>query len=142
MEKGANRILTMDEIHYLLGNTCNLNCDFCCWDMRLPDSPFGFKKKIINQIVKTGIKKVTLSGGEPLCSNDFLKVLGYMKKSGLEVILHSNGLKINKSIAEKISPFISRVSLILDGPDEKIVSKMMERWEVPNLTEAHLVTTI
>ena len=42
----------MEEIHYLIGNSCNLNCDFCFWDIRMPDVHLDLKKKIIDEIVK------------------------------------------------------------------------------------------
>ncbi len=114
----------MKEIHYLLGNTCNLSCDFCFWDIRVKDVPLSFKKRIINEIVKTGIKKVTVSGGEPTCTNNFLEILEYMFKNDLEVILHTNGLKINSRNYKEIVPFIKRISLALDGSNKNISLKM------------------
>lgn len=88
----------MKEIHYLLGNTCNLNCDFCFWDKRTEAPPFLSKKQIVNEIIKTGIRKVTVSGGEPTCTKDFLEIIKYMSDSGLDIVLHTNGLNINPRI--------------------------------------------
>lgn len=124
----------MEEIHYLLGNVCNLNCDFCFWDIRVPDVSIDFKKKIIDQIVDSGIKKVTISGGEPLCTNDFLEVLEYMQKSRLEVILHTNGLKIDQKLAQKIAPLISRISLTMDAIDTDIQNKMRNNPKITDHT--------
>lgn len=107
----------MDEIHYLLGNSCNLNCDFCFWDTRMSDISLDIKNKIINQIAQSGIKKVTISGGEPFCNDNLLEVLEYLYKQKVEIILHSNGLKINKFLAQKVAPFISRISLTMDAID-------------------------
>ena len=120
----------MEEIHYLLGNSCDLNCDFCFWDAKLADVPLEFKKRIIDQIVKTGIKRVTLSGGEPLCASNFLETLEYTKNNGLEVILHTNGLRINESLAKQIAPLVSRVSLTFDAADEEVMAKMRGRGEM------------
>lgn len=114
----------MEEIHYLLGNDCNLDCDFCFWDQRLEDKPLEFKKKVIDQIALTGIKKVTISGGEPLTAGNFIEALEYMHSKGLEIILHSNGLKINPGLAKKIALLVSRVSLALDGSSEEMVLRM------------------
>lgn len=107
----------MNEIHYLLGNTCNLSCDFCFWDTRMPDVSLDIKYKIINQIAQSGIKKVTISGGEPFCNDNLLEVLEYLHEQKVEIILHSNGLKIDKFLAQKVSPFISRISLTMDAID-------------------------
>jgi len=124
----------MREIHYLLGNSCNLNCDFCFWDVRMPDVSLDFKKKIIDEIIKSGIKKVTISGGEPLCTNNFLEILDYMKQNNLEVILHSNGLKINNFLAQKIAPLISRISLTMDAVETNTQIQMRKNKDITNHT--------
>ena len=124
----------MKEIHYLLGNSCNLNCDFCFWDIRMPDVSLDFKKKIVDEIVKSGIKKVTISGGEPLCTNNFLEVLDYMHKNNLEIVLHTNGLKIDKFLAQKIAPLISRISLTIDAVETNTQIQMRKNKEITNHT--------
>lgn len=116
----------MEEIHYLLGNSCNLNCRFCFWDLREEDISFDKKKQIIDEIVKVKIKKVTISGGEPTCNKDLIPVLQYANRKGLEVILHTNGLKINKDLALRLKPLVSRISLSLDSADEDEAEKMRE----------------
>jgi len=124
----------MEEIHYLLGNACNLDCDFCFWDIRMPDVSLDAKKRIIDQIVKTGISRVTVSGGEPLCSDNFLEVMDYMHKKDLEVILHTNGLKIDGATAKKIAPLVSRVSLTLDGISKETMVRMRKNSEITGHT--------
>ena len=88
--------------------------------MRIKEESLEFKKKIVDYIVKSGIKQVTISGGEPLCSNNFIEILRYMHDRNLRIILHTNGLGIDEKIAEKISKYVSRVSLALDGSNEEI----------------------
>ena len=110
----------MEEIHYLLGNACNLDCDFCFWNTRTTDTSLEFKKSIIDQIVDSGIQRVTLSGGDPLTSSSFVEILEYMKEKGLDTILHTNGLLINEGLAKKITPYISRISLTMDAIDTNI----------------------
>jgi len=124
----------MKEIHYLLGNSCNLNCDFCFWGFKLPSFPLEFKKKIVDQIVSTGIKKVTVSGGEPLCDKHFMDILAYMHEMGLEIVLHTNGLKITQQSLKKISVFISRISLTMDGIDEDILFQMRKNRDITRHT--------
>jgi MoaA/NifB/PqqE/SkfB family radical SAM enzyme len=110
----------MEEIHYLFGNSCNLNCDFCFWDKRMSSPDLKLSKKIVDEIVKSGIKKVTLSGGEPTISKHLIPVLKLLKKSGLEVVLHTNGLRVDIPMAKKIAQLISRVSLSLDGSTKQM----------------------
>jgi len=108
----------------LLGNSCNLNCQFCFWDLRLKDISLTKKKIIIDEIKNSGIKKITISGGEPLCNKDLFPVLKYAKNNGLEVVLHTNGLLINDKVAHNLKGLVSRVSLSLDGSSEEIIHKM------------------
>jgi len=114
----------MEEIHYLLGNSCNLDCDFCFWEMRLPDPPLEQKRRIIDQIADSGIRLVTISGGEPTRSADLIPVLEYMRSKGLRTVLHTNGLSIDEKMASDIVPFVSRVSLSLDGSTNSNVLMM------------------
>lgn len=114
----------MDEVHYLLGNTCNLTCDFCFWEKRVAPTTFKLAKYIIDEIKKTEIRKITLSGGEPTCAAHFIKILEYAKQNDMKTILHTNGLQINKKLAEKIAPLLERVSLAIDGSNEEIAIKM------------------
>jgi MoaA/NifB/PqqE/SkfB family radical SAM enzyme len=116
----------VDEIHYLLGNSCNLNCQFCFWDLRLKDISLDKKKVVINEIKNSGIRKITISGGEPMCNNDVLSVLKYMKEGGFEVVLHTNGLLINREMVKILKPLVSRISLSLDGSSEKMMLKMRQ----------------
>ncbi|MFC1627246.1 radical SAM protein [Patescibacteria group bacterium] len=130
----STRLGKLKEIHYLLGNSCNLNCDFCLWDTRLPNSTLKLKKRIIDQIEKIGIKKVTVSGGEPLCDPDFFNVMEYMHKKGLKIILHTNGLKITKQSIKKIATFISRISLTMDGVNNKTIIQMRKNKNITKHT--------
>ncbi len=114
----------MDEIHFILGNDCNFNCDFCFWERRTPTPNWKSIKHIVDEIIKTGIRKITITGGEPTISPFFLKTLKYCQKNSLETIVHSNGSKINKSLAKKMAPLINRVSLSLDGSTENMAINM------------------
>jgi len=80
----------------------------------------GLSKRIVEEIIKSGIKKVTLSGGEPTISKHLLKILKLIKSAGIEVVLHTNGLRIDAPMAQKISPLVSRVSLSLDGSNKQM----------------------
>lgn len=122
----------MQEIHYLIWNSCNLNCGFCFWDEKIADISLDKKKLIIDEIVKTGIRKITLSWWEPLSSSDFLEVIKYAKSKNLEIILHSNWLLINENNASIIAPYIDRLSLTLDWVSSKTQRKMRWTW---NITE-------
>jgi organic radical activating enzyme len=78
---------------------CNLNCGFC--DTKL----YSFKeyncdelgdavKEVIGQ---SGIKTISLTGGEPLLERNFLlEFLPKLKKEGFRIYLESNGVLYNE----------------------------------------------
>ncbi len=110
----------MKEIHYLLGNSCNLNCDFCFWDMRVQDVAWDIKEKIIDNIVQSGFKQVTISGGEPSINKDFVNVLKRFKENGIAIIVHTNAIKFDTELLNTIQPLVTRISLSLDGSNENV----------------------
>lgn len=116
--------ISMNEIHYLLGNACNLSCDFCFWDMRIPDVSWDTKLRIIDSIADTDIKKVTISGGEPSINKDFIKVLSEFKKRNIETVVHTNAIKFDTDLLTDVAPLVDRISLSLDGSNEKMCVDM------------------
>jgi len=114
----------MKEIHYLLGNSCNLNCDFCFWDMRVQDVSWDTKKNIIDSIVQGGFKQVTISGGEPSINKDFVGVLKRFKENGIETVVHTNAIKFDTDLLNVIKPLVTRISLSLDGSNENMCVSM------------------
>lgn len=65
----------IDEIHLILGNDCNFHCDFCFWERRAPTPKWGSIKHVVDKIIETGIKKITVGGGRtnhfPFFSENF-----------------------------------------------------------------------
>ena len=106
------------EVHYLLENECNLNCEFCFWSKRYKDIPVVKKRLIVDQIIESGIKKITISGGEPLLNKDLITVLKYIHQNKLESVIHTNGLKLTKSKIQEIKGFVNRISLSIPSIKE------------------------
>jgi MoaA/NifB/PqqE/SkfB family radical SAM enzyme len=123
----------MEEIHFLLGNSCNLNCDFCFWDKRIPLPPTEITKKILDEIIALGVKRVTISGGEPTCSPSLLEVVQALKDARIETVVHTNGLAVNEVMVNKLARFVDRISLSLDGSNSQIGFAMRKNNDyVPN----------
>ena len=57
-----------------------------------------------------------------------------MKKNKLEVVLHTNGLKIDKFLAQKIAPLISRISLTMDAVETNTQIQMRKNKDITNHT--------
>jgi radical SAM protein with 4Fe4S-binding SPASM domain len=74
-----------------------------------------------------------LSGGEPLLREDLFELAGYASGQGMMVVVGSNGLLINDSVAFKLKQSgVSGVSISLDSVDPKIhdgIRSTESAWE-------------
>ncbi len=114
-------------IYVYLMNSCNLNC-IHCWvnpsftrekekKNHLSITKF---KKIFDQAVKLGLKKVKLTGGEPLIYPHFVELVEYLKEQKINITMETNGTLITEKIADAIrdSSFY-HVAVSLDGAGPK-----------------------
>lgn len=120
------------DINYLrisLTENCNLRCIYC-----LPEN-YSFEHKDIlskEDVLKTaeagaeiGIKKIRLTGGEPLLRDDIIEIIQGIKSKGIdEIYLTTNGILL-KDKAEKLKKAgLCGVNVSLDTLDEKIFSQI------------------
>ena len=79
---------------------CNLRCSYCdtMWANE-PDCPYEEEtpEEILNYVLGTGIRNVTLTGGEPLIQAGIDKLIAQLLISGRNVEIETNGsVDINK----------------------------------------------
>ena len=73
---------------------CNLNCSYC--DTRWanePDVKYAAMRvdEIVERVKKSGIRNVTLTGGEPLLQPDIDKLIACLLEESLHVEIETNG---------------------------------------------------
>lgn len=139
-EKQKDEILLNEhvkKINLCISNKCFLKCVGCY-------NNFCYKKLIssneINDFLKyaksKGLKKVTLSGGDPLTRDDIIEILENCFKLNLEVNLDTTGFSFIRStkiindnkFVEKFKKInllrkISMIGIPLDGSNEEIITK-------------------
>ena len=104
---------------------CNLNCPYC--DTRYAIGKDAKYKKmtlldIYKQVVKTKIKNVTITGGEPLIQKDIDKLLQLLSMdTTLSVEIETNGSK-------SIKPYLAMSNRPSFTLDYKTPSSKMERF--------------
>lgn len=102
---------------------CNLACSFCdtMWANE-PDTPYtGMTAKEICQMVqKTGVKNVTITGGEPLLQPDIAQLLALLAETSDRYI----EIETNGSIY--LAPFVSISPSICFTMDYKLPGSGME----------------
>lgn len=101
--------------------SCNLACVHCragAGKRALPDEMTSNEgKKLIDGIRSVGTPILIMTGGEPLLRKDFFDLARYGVRSGLRVVLATNGVLVDMHTAKKIAETgVRRVSISLDGP--------------------------
>ncbi|MDO4460453.1 MAG: putative 7-carboxy-7-deazaguanine synthase QueE [Clostridia bacterium] len=73
---------------------CNLRCSYCdtMWANEA-DCPYTEEspEEIVKYVLDTGIRNVTLTGGEPLLQNDIKELINLLLDAGLRVEIETNG---------------------------------------------------
>ena len=92
---------------------CNLKCSFC--DTRWANSDdvaaeIMTEKQLIDYVMSTGIKNVTLTGGEPLLQKNIGTLITELDSLGLNIEIETNGSVPLKTFL----PFPARTSITMD----------------------------
>ncbi len=93
---------------------CNLHCIYCSEDKQLPEPSTGELEYLVDNV--RGVKRVIVSGGEPLLRSDAFDILQRLKDQEHIVALATNGTRINKEVAKRLVGLVDYVDLTIDGP--------------------------
>ncbi|SFV57008.1 Heme d1 biosynthesis protein NirJ [hydrothermal vent metagenome] len=102
-------------------NRCNLACRHCYSYADPNQEDFLSTEFIIDSIdelVKSGIKFVIFSGGEPLIRRDIFDIADAMQKAGIVTYLSTNGLYIDEKNVDKIIKRFNYIGISIDGIEE------------------------
>ncbi len=98
---------------------CNLRCAHCFVDAENIGEEMNYeliKKILIPELVKSKVKKVTLTGGEPLVHKNIEDIVDALLEQEIRVSICTNGILINEEWVKKISFFdIIHFNVSLDG---------------------------
>ncbi|MFA5931381.1 MAG: radical SAM protein [archaeon] len=84
----------LEILKFKLTNSCNSHCDFCDYWTQKDISFFDYETfcKLITSAKKLGLKKVILSGGEPLLHPQIIQILNFLEKKEINTTIITNGL--------------------------------------------------
>ena len=83
---------------------CNLDCKMCyvhsdnCARIRNAELTSAEWMRIADELKKSGVLMMLITGGEPLLREDFKDIYLYLKKIGMAVQINTNGTLINDEI--------------------------------------------
>ncbi len=136
-----------DYLRISLLDRCNFRCTYCM-PHDLPKGSFAYAKRmsaeeidfISSVFVNLGIKKIRLTGGEPLIRKDVDAILLSLSKYPIELALTTNGSLLHKHIDILKQAGIKSVNVSLDSLDPEKFYAITKRNEFHKvLANIHLL---
>lgn len=118
----SSRDTSFKELHeaYLhLTMDCNLACDYCYHrdNINQKKSTLPVEKwfEVLRTLHHAGMKKITITGGEPFLYSGLLDVITFAKKMGFHVTLLTNGMLMSGNAARDVLQQVNKVIISLDS---------------------------
>lgn len=116
----------MTYLRLAVTDRCNLRCFYCMPEEGIHYLPekqlltWEEMLRIVQQLHVLGLKKVRITGGEPLLRNGIMEFLEELSRlEGLEICLTSNGVLLEKQIPKLIQLGVRSINLSLDSLDKQ-----------------------
>ncbi len=115
------------EANLLITGKCNLRCRHCSvtsYGGLDTDLPLSVWKDILDELQRSKLLKLTVTGGEPLVRPDFVEFLGEIHRRPFRFSINTNGTLVTPRVIEAVKKYSSRFNefmVSLDGPDEETV---------------------
>ena len=123
---------------------CNMRCRYCMprehFDKNhvyLPKSDIlSFEEivRVVESLLPAGLRKVRLTGGEPLIRKDLYKLIEQLRELSpdLDIALTTNAQLLSKSILDLKKAGLSRVTVSLDAIDVDVYQAMGDTTSTPD----------
>ncbi|ARE81073.1 GTP 3',8-cyclase MoaA [Campylobacter helveticus] len=125
----------IDYLRISVTQRCNFRCLYC-----MPKIPFDYVPKeellsfeemfaFVKELIDRGIRKIRISGGEPLLRRDLSIFIKMIKdyKSDIDLALTSNGFLLKDYAKELKNSGLERINISLDTLDEKKAKKIAQK---------------
>ena len=120
---------------------CNFRCRYCMprevfgpdFDFLSREEILSFEEiaRVVGTLVGLGLRKVRLTGGEPLLRSDLASLVSMLRtEEDLEIALTTNGSLLAAQASELAAAGLQRVTVSLDSLDDDIFRAMNDA-EVP-----------
>ena len=107
---------------------CNLNCNYCDTRYSCEGKDYTAMQipSIVKEVEQLGVKRITLTGGEPLIHPQAEYLVNALLKEGYEVNIETNG-------SIDIYPYIKKENVIITMDYKSISSGMVDKLNHENL---------
>jgi len=125
---------TFDYVRIAVNERCNLRCVYC-----MPEEGINFMpqkdllttdeiNRLISILVKSGVKKIRFTGGEPLLHKDIVSLVNFSANAGVKSIhLTTNGLLLGKMAKPLYEAGLNGINISLDTLDHKKFEEITRR---------------
>jgi cyclic pyranopterin phosphate synthase len=124
-----------DYLRISLLERCNLRCTYC-----MPADGIVLRDKaefmtqedlffITEKFVSLGVKKIRLTGGEPLLKKNFNEIIQHFSTLPVELTLTTNGVLLDKSFEALARGGVKKINISLDSLIEKRFNEISRRTD-------------
>jgi len=111
---------TLKVASLLLTAGCNLRCSICRFKATVAgpnECSFDSWRRFLKAFANMGGETITLTGGEPMTSPNFNKIVTCAKDLGLRVVVLTNGTLVTKQNAKFLGKNCDEIQVSIDGPN-------------------------
>ena len=125
-----------DYLRISLTDKCNLRCSYCN-PVDMPKGYFAGMRRmtaeeidqIVSVFVKEGVKKIRLTGGEPLVRKDAREIIERLSKYPVELAISTNGFLVHEYLDTFKLAGIKSVNVSLDSLNREVFFSITKRDE-------------
>lgn len=129
---------SIDYMRISVTDRCDLRCTYCMPEDGVPplqhSEVLSFEEilRIVKLASQLGVKKVRLTGGEPLVRRGLASLISQLKAiDGIEwVVLTTNGILLSEKLPELVSAGLDGVNISIDAIDEDVFELITRRTGV------------
>jgi len=134
------RCLSDFPLRIAITDYCNLRCFFCSNEgmplCQKNKQHIDFKKlkKLISILTERGLKKISLTGGEPTLHPEIYKIINFLKRFKFkELYLHTNGSLLSRELLEKSVGSFTKIAISVHSVNfaswQKITSGAKQQFD-------------
>lgn len=126
-----------DYLRISLTDNCNFRCQYCMPDEDIdfhPEDKLMQTEEIIELakvFVSLGVRKIRLTGGEPLIRKDFIPILNGLSALPVERTMTTNGFLVNRVLPQLKEAGVRSLNVSLDSLDPNRFAMLTKRdkWQ-------------
>lgn len=141
LKDGHGRVV--DYLRISVTERCNFRCQYC-----MPEKPFSWVPKenllsfeelflFVKVAIDEGVKKIRITGGEPLLRQDLDKFIGMINshKSGLDLAMTTNGFLLKGAAKSLVEAGLKRINISLDTLKPEVAKAISQKDILKNVLE-------